>query len=452
MRFRAAVGRVGMYVAGFVAVANLSLIYLALPGIDRAFHGGIAAQAWIVGIYPLMEGGFALAAGTLGDLFGRRRVLAISTVIFLAASLACVFAPNPTFLIGARAIQGIGSATLLALPIAILLQNITDPVACANTIKQFTLVVGVAAGAAPLIAGFLVHWFGWSGIFSFSGILAALVLVTLFAVDEDTRQPRHALDIAGQLLSVIALLALSYVIIQGGKVGIVPGTFISVLGVGFVAAALFVLAERHAAHPMVQLEYFNRRTFGVSLLTLGIVNFGWYGLMLVCTLCLQRTMLQGSIAVGLYLTPCNVAFFVANAYSARIARRAGMGAAIAISFGVSLAAMVWLFLPGAIFAPWTICAALVIAGTGWGLICTPATALGMESVGSADEGFASAMLVLSRSLCGVFGVAVLGSMFVSGTAEAAIAGFVVTLATGGALVAALRKGHRVRANADLPVA
>lgn len=448
---RALVARIAMYLAGFIAVANLSTIYLALPGIDHAFHGGNDEQEWIVGIYPLMEGGFALAAGTLGDVFGRRRILAIGTIVFLLGSLACMFAPNAAALVFARAFQGIGSAAMLALPIAILVEMLPNPRDNANAIKSFTLVVGIAAGAAPLLAGFLVQWFSWTGIFGFSALLALVVCLGLFAVEENTCAPSKTVDFLGQGLSVVALLALSYVIIKGKGLAIAPGSLMAVLGIAIVAIALFILVERRVANPAVPLKYFDRRTFNVALLTLGVVNFGWYGLMLVCTMALERTMHQSPVAIGLYLTPCNAAFFIANAFSARIERRAGIAAAIAISFAVSLAAMVWLAVPGAMFAPWPLSAALCIAGIGWGLACTPATSLGMSSVGTADEGFASAMLVLSRSLCGVIGVAVLGEMFVRGTHSAAIACFTLTLIAGSALVWGLRNRDLLRGNADLPV-
>lgn len=448
---RAAIARAAMYLAAFIAVANISTMYLALPGIDRAFHGGNDEQEWIVGIYPLMEGGFALAAGTLGDVFGRRRVLAAGTILFLLGSVACMFAPNGDALVLERALQGIGSAAMLALPVAILVQMLPNPRDNAGAIKTFTLVVGIGAGAAPLIAGFVVQWFSWTGLFGVSAVCALLVLGGLFAVEENTCAPSPTVDIWGQGLSVIALLAISYAVIQGKGLAIEPGSLLAVLGVALVAVVLFVLVERRVKNPAVPLKYFDRRGFNVALLALGVVNFGWYGLMLVATMALEFPMHQGPIAIGLYLTPCNAAFFIANAYSARLEVRAGVTAAIAAGFAVSLAAMAWMAFPSAMFAPWAIAAALCVAGAGWGLLCTPATSLGMASVGDADEGFASAMLVLSRSLCGVLGVAVLGEMFVRGPREAATACFVLTLVCGVALVAGLRNRNLLRSDADLPV-
>jgi len=455
-----------MYVAGFVAVANIGAIYLALPSLEDALHANPAHQQLIAGIYPLMEGGFAIASGTLGDTFGRKRVLGISTAIFLIASLLCAFAPTAPFLIAARALQGIASAALLSLPIAILVQMRPDPKEAADAIKRFTLIVGVAAGATSLIAGLLVQPFSWPGIFTFSAALAAVVLVLLPATQENACDPEQHADFLGQALSILVLLAISFVVMNA-RLDVSREILFGAFGIGVTALALFLLVERRATHPMLHLRSFDRRRFEVSVLTLGIVNFAWYGLMLLCTLLMQRVMGQDPFAVGLYLTPSSIAFFVANAYSNELARRAGMLVAIGVSFGISLAGMAWLMLLPVAAAPWHVGAALTVAATGWGLICTPATALGMSSVTSADEGFASAVLVLARSLFGVFGVAVLGTLldsflidlqhftsatFMRGVHAASALCFVLTLASGLVILAIVWHHGRRRSDTNLPIA
>ena len=100
--------------AAFISVLNVSIVYLALPAMRQALHAGISDQQWIVSIYPLMEGSFALAAGTIGDQYGRKRILAWSVGLFVLASIACALSRDPTELIVARAAQGIGGAALLS--------------------------------------------------------------------------------------------------------------------------------------------------------------------------------------------------------------------------------------------------------------------------------------------------------------------------------------------------
>lgn len=417
MELRTAFAKSGMYVAGFMAVVNVSVMYLALPRIESTLGGGIADQQWILSIYPLMEGGFTLAGGTLGDLYGRKRVLAVSTWLFLIASLACALAPTVGALIVARGVQGIASAPLLSLPIAILVEMLADPAKNMRTVKNFATVAGLAAGLAPLIGGALVHWFSWPSVFYFSAVLALLVLAGIAFCPEDGVKNARALDVSGQLLSVLGTLAFTFALIEGNEAGWNSALILTAFAVAVASFALFVAAELRAASPMMDLRYFRLRMFDVSIFTLGAVNFAWYGIMLLCTLFLQHVLHQSAIAAGLYLMPCNVAYFAVNLLSGRIEKRLGPAASIALSFAVSLGGIAWLAMLTAASPAWQTAAALGVCAVGWGIICTPATAFGMASVRVSDEGFASGTQALSRSLFGVFGIAVLGSLLAGGMSQ-----------------------------------
>lgn len=399
-----------MYVAGFMAIVNVSVMYLAVPRIEATLGGGLADQQWILSIYPLMQGGFTLAGGTLGDLYGRKRILAASTWLFLMASIACALAPNVGALVVARGVQGIAGAPLLSLPLAILVEMLSDPEHNVRTVKNFATVGGLAAGVAPLIGGVLVHWFSWPSVFYFSAGLAAIVLAGIAFCPDDAAKRSGSVDISGQLSSVTACLAFTFALIEGNAAGWNSPIILTAFAVAAAGFALFLLVERRSKAPMVKLRYFDLRMFDVSLLTLGAVNFGWYGIMLLCSLFLQHVLRQDPVAAGLYLMPCNVAFFAVNLLSSRIASRLGTPAAVALSFALSLAGIVWLATLSAASPAWHVAAALTVAGVGWGIICTPATSFGMAAVNVRDEGFASGTLALSRSLFGVFGIAVLGSI------------------------------------------
>jgi len=401
------IARFGMYTAGFLAVVNISIMYLALPQMEARLGAGIADQQWILSIYPLMEGGFTLASGVLGDAYGRKRVLGASTWLFIAATLACAFAPDPAALIVARGVQGIASAALLSLPLAILIDMLPDPSQNVRTIQMFATVAGLAAGLAPLIGGVLVTYLHWPSVFYFSGLLGILVLAGLRYCNERRGESRLRLDLPGQVSSILACLAISYGLIEHEALAFAAGAALS---------ALFIAVELRSPQPMVNLRYFRVRRFDASLLTVAIVNFAWYGLMLLVTLYLQQIMHLREIVVGLYLMPCNAAFFVANLYSARICRFLGMPLTLVVSFAVSLGGTAWLATIHSLSAPWEASLALGLAGFGWGIISTPATSMGMAAVRRSDEGFASGTLALSRSLCGVFGIAVLGSLLTRGMA------------------------------------
>jgi DHA2 family methylenomycin A resistance protein-like MFS transporter len=399
----------GMYTAGFLAVVNISIMYLALPQMESRLGASLSQQQWILSIYPLMEGGFTLASGVLGDLYGRKLVLTASTWLFVLATIGCAFAPSAGALIVARGVEGIASAALLSLPLAMLIQTLPDPSRNMRTIQLFATVAGLAAGFAPLIGGALVTYMGWKSVFYFSALLGIVVLATLRGADECCAKDRPRLDVGGQVTSTLACLAISYALIEH-----VAWAFAA----GAALAALFVVIELRSAQPMVDLRYFALRRFDAALLVVAAVNFAWYGLMLLVTLYLQHIMHLREIVVGLYLMPCNAAFFAANLYSERICRALGMPLTIIASFAVSLGGTAWLALVHGQSPPWHASLALALAGIGWGLASSPATSMGMAAVRARDEGFASATLALCRSLFGVFGIAVLGSLLTRGMSAA----------------------------------
>lgn len=435
------IAKFGMYLAGFMAVVNISVIYLALPSIERAMNAGIADQEWILSIYPLMEGGFTLAAGTLGDLYGRKRILTLLTCIFIAATLGCAIATNPVLLIVARGFQGLGGAALLSLPVAILVQMQPDAKDNEDAIKVFSTVAGLGAVAGPVLGGILVHWFGWPSVFYLSVIMGVVVLATFPYVTESERDPSMRLDGIGQFLSIVSFLAISFALIEGNANGwnspVIIGSFLL-----FAAGlALFVFAEKRVAHPMIHLRYFKQRPFDVSLLAIGIINFCWYGVMLLCTLLLQNVLQQSALLAGFYLMPSNIAFFIANQYSSQIEKAMGQRGIIMLSFAISLVGIAWLALLGSGAQAWEVSGGLFVAGIGWGLVFTPAASMGMSAVQSQDEGFASGAIALSRSLFGVFGIAILGSLLAAGMSS----GITKSLTASGAPAAAVahiaRKVH-----------
>jgi EmrB/QacA subfamily drug resistance transporter len=412
-----AIAKAGMYLAGFMAVVNISVIYLALPSIERALHAGLADQEWILSIYPLMEGGFTLAAGTLGDLYGRKRILTITTAVFVIATLGCAFSQNAATLIVLRGLQGLGGAALLSLPVAILVDMTPAGGDSEDAIKMFSTVAGLGAVAGPVLGGILVHWFGWPSVFLLSVVLGVAVLASFPFVPESERDPSMRLDGIGQFLSIVSFLAISFALIEGNANRWASPVIVASFAVFVIGLALFLFVERRVKKPMIHLRYFSERPFDAGLLIVGVVNFGWYGIMLLCTLLLQNVMHQSAMNAGFYLMPSNVAFFLANQYSSRAEKRMGDRVVVAVSFIISLLGIAWLATLNSDSAPWQVAGGLFVAGIGWGLVFTPAAAMGMSAVASADEGFASGAIALSRSLFGVFGIAILGTLLAAGMAR-----------------------------------
>ncbi|MDQ2991354.1 MAG: MFS transporter [Candidatus Eremiobacteraeota bacterium] len=408
---RTRLGGLGMYLAFFVALLNVSVMYLAVPKVMETFHTDLSVQQWFIGVYPLLQGGFMLAAGTLGDLVGRRGVLTVATAVFVVASIASAFAPNVDLLIVLRGIEGLCSAALIALPPAMLISLLPHGADDGPTIKRIGMWGGIAGGLAPVIGGAIVAEYSWPGVFWMSALLGIVVLVFL-ALDprEEAVERGKRFDVWGQLFSISGFVLISYALIDGDAQGWGSLPIVAAFAIGAAALWAMVAYETHSRHPMIQVRYFKRRKFNVSLVILGIVNFAWYGLFLLCAVFLQEVRHDGPFLSGIFLLPCNATFFAANIASVWFARRFGMVQTAAISFMITLVAMAWLGIMSVDTHGWQIAAALGVAGIGWGLIVTPGTALGMEAVPDKDEGFASATQALVRALFGVFGVALLGSI------------------------------------------
>lgn len=402
-----------MNLAGFMAVVNITVIYLALPYIERALHAGIADQEWIVSIYPLMEGGFTLAAGTLGDLYGRKRLLTITTWLFVLASLGCALAPTAPWLIFMRALQGLGGAALLSLPVAILIQMLPEGTDNEDTIKVFSTVAGSGGIAGPIIGGVLVHYWGWQSVFYLSVAMGVLVLGTLTCATESTRDPSMRLDFFGQFSSVVALLAMSFALIEGNASGWTSPVILGSFAAFAVFIATFIWVERRVAKPMVHLRYFKSRAFVVGLLMVAVNNFCFYGIMLLCTGFLQNAQQQSAIASGFYLMPANLAFFFVNQYSEVAEKVLGERMLVAAATFFMLAGILWLAVLEVSSASWQLSAGLFVLGIGLGLFWTPACSFAMAACSAADQGFASGAIALSRSFFGVLGIAILGTLLAS---------------------------------------
>jgi MFS transporter, DHA2 family, methylenomycin A resistance protein len=414
---RARIAAFGMNLAGFTGVVNITVIYLALPYIERALHAGIADQEWIVSIYPLMEGGFTLAAGTLGDLYGRKRLLTITTWLFVIATLGCALAPNAPVLIVMRALQGLGGAALLSLPVAILVQMLPEGADNENVIKVFSTVAGSGGIAGPIIGGILVRYWGWPAVFYLSIVLGLVVLFTLSYATESTRDPGMRFDGLGQFFSILSLLAISFALIEGNASGWTSPVILGAFIVFVIGTVIFVAVERRVPKPMVHLRYFVSRPFVIGLLMVGIINFCFYGIMLLCTNFLQNAQNVSPVAAGIYLMPANLAFFLVNQYSAFFEKRLGERMLIAATWFFILAGIVWLAVLEVSSPSWIVSAALFVMGIGFGLCFTPACSFTMAACNVADQGFASGAIALSRSFFGVLGIAILGTLLAATMAK-----------------------------------
>ncbi len=430
-----------------MAVFDIAVVYVALPDMERSIGAGISDQQWIASAYGLMEAGFTLAAGTLGDLWGRKRVLVAGVLLFACASIGSGLAPNPVALIVARFVQGIGGAIMMTLPLAMLAALARDERERDDNIRMFATVAGLGAVAAPLAGGVLVELLGWRAIFFVNVPLALFVLyaVGVFAA-ESTRHAGRRLDSGGQLSSALALIGVTFVSIEGTRMGPAsPPVLIAAL-LALVSAIAFVTIERRSSDPMLNFTVFRQPFLAVAAACIFVMNAGFFTVYLLSTLFLQNVKAVDALTAGWLLLGNNIAFFVANLWSGSLAkaigkRAAGLGGLLAGGAGIAMYAGIDERTPaGLLVLP------LVLTGLAWGSAMTPLNALAMSVAPEDAEGLDASLLNLGRPLGAVLATAIFGSIIAAAIAaapavhETRASGFVAGMHRTAVVAAALTAG------------
>jgi DHA2 family methylenomycin A resistance protein-like MFS transporter len=416
-----------------VVQLDVTIVNVAVNSIGAAFGGEVAGLQWVVSSYTIAFAAFILSAGALGDRIGAKRVFAAGFAVFTLASLACALAPALPWLIAARAVQGLGAAILVPNSLALLNHAYRDERARGRAVGTWAAGASVALTAGPLVGGSLIALFGWRSIFLVNLPLGAvgLWLAWRYAKDTPRRQDR-ALDLAGQILAVVALGALAAALIEGGERG---WTSVWVLASGAVAAAAiagFVAREALARGAMLPPGLFRSAEFSATAAAGLLINTAFYGLIFVFSLYFQRAQHLTPIWTGLAFVPMTAACFAANLVAARVAR--WLGARIAIVAGgaamaAGCAALLWI---GPATAYGWILGPFLVIGAGLGLLVPPLTSALLGSVDKGRSGLASGVLNAARQTGSVLGVALMGALLAAGV----VPGARISLALAVALAAA----------------
>lgn len=395
----------------FMVMLDNTVVNLALPTIQHKLGSGVSGLQWIVDAFILLLAALMLTGGTLGDLYGRKRIFMIGVVIFTGGSLFCALAPSAHVLIAGRVVQGIGAAIMMPSTLAILTNTFPDPKERAQAIGMWAAVSGIALAIGPVVGGVMVDSFGWQSIFYLNvpiGVIA--FVVALFVVRESKNPEGRGLDLVGQALAVIGLGSLTFAFIEAHNYGWTSALILSLFAVAAVTFTAFGLWERRAKTPVLQLDFFRNITFtGANLVGL-LLSFGFFGILLFMALFMQNVQGYSPLQAGVRQLVSTLAIMIFAIISGRIAGR--VGARVPITVGmVILGAGVLSFLSVHATTPyshyWWV---LAIIGTGTGLVMSPITTAVMSTVPGARAGMASATTNTMRQVGGAFGIAVLGSV------------------------------------------
>ena len=247
----------------FVVALDAQVVNVALPAIRADLGGGLSGLQRVVTGYTLMFSALLLFGGTFSDRAGARRAYGTGMVVFAAASAACGLAPSLGFLVAARLVQGAGAALVTPTSLALIREAYHDPGQRARAIAYWAMGGSVAAAAGPVLGGALSQ-LDWRLIFFLNLPAGALALVVLTRVGASPRQA-VPFDWTGQICAVLALAALTYAVIEGGKQGYGSAPILAAFMAAIAASAAFLAAQALGRHPIVPLEMFRSRTAAILL-------------------------------------------------------------------------------------------------------------------------------------------------------------------------------------------
>ncbi|HSX33549.1 MAG TPA: MFS transporter [Candidatus Saccharimonadales bacterium] len=391
-----------------VVILDGTVVNIALPSIARSLHGNFADLQWIVDGYLLSLSAFLLLGGSLGDIFGRKRVYLLGLAGFGTLSLLCGLAPNIQFLIGARVGQGLAGALLVPGALAIINTNFAKDTRGA-AIGRWSAWSALAGALGPLVGGYLVSATSWRWIFFINVPLIVICMLLASSCIRNTRdrEPRR-LDIGGAALAAIALAGIVYGLIEG-PVAHWNARVLAPLLLGLLASVGFILYERRTIDPMVKLDLFRSRNFtGANLATL-LMYGALGGFLFALVIFLQTTLHYSAMKAGFSTLPTGLLLLL---LSGRFGALAGKhGARLFMTVGPLLCAAGMLLLHRAHAGVGYVSGILpgvVLFGLGMATLVAPLTTTVMSAVPNDESGIASGINNAVARVAGLLVVAVLG--------------------------------------------
>jgi len=393
----------------FVAFLDGSVVIVALSQISEQLGGGLVVQQWVTDAYLITLGSLILAAGSLSDIFGRKKILVYGLIGFLVTSLLCAVAPNPEWLIISRGLQGIAGALLVPSSLALIISTFKGKEQ-SKAIGRWTGWTGVAFIVGPLVGGLLVDLFSWRLVFAINvvPIIIALFFASKLSVSE-AKKERTRFDILGATLGAVGLGGLVFALIEQGNLGWANPLILASFMVGLLSLTGFVLHERRTSQPMLPLSLFREQNFSVGNISTFMVYaaLSLQGFLLV--IFLQQLANYSATFAGLASLPVTILMLLLSSKFGALSGKYGPRLFMAIGpivsglgtlylSSVTLPANYWIeILPG-----------ILLFGLGLSITVAPLTSAILRSISSSQAGVGSAVNNAVSRIAGLLAVAVIG--------------------------------------------
>ena len=422
-------------VAFFMTVVDLTIVNVSLPAIGRDLHFSETNLQWVVTAYALTFGGFLLLGGRAADLFGRRRILMLGLGLFTAASLAAALATGAGFMIGARALQGIGAAIMLPAALSIVMNMFQEGAERNNALGIWGGLGAVGATVGVIAGGLLTRYAGWEYIFYLNVPIGAGALLLAPRIVPESRLDavRRKFDAAGALVGTGGLVLLVDAISQAPQYGWGATRTIAVLAAAAVLFAAFLLIERRVTDPILPLSIFRLRTLAGANIAGLLLGGSFYAFIFVGTLYMQQVLHYSALQSGLAWLAASLTSIALAGLSQALVTRGGTKIVMAVGMTMIGVGAIWATqvpVHGHFLA--NLAGPMAVAGAGTAFAFIPISIAALAGVKEQQAGLASGLLNTSQQLGGAIGIAIASSVAASHTQTLLHAGHAAPAAlTGG---------------------
>jgi EmrB/QacA subfamily drug resistance transporter len=394
----------------FMVTLDNLVVTTAIPVIRKDLHAGISGLEWTVNAYTLTFAVLLLTGAALGDRFGRRRLFAIGIAIFTAASAAAALAPTIGVLDAARAVQGLGGAIVMPLTLTILSSAVPED-RRGVFLGAWGGISGLAVAFGPVVGGAVVDGISWHWVF-WLNVPVGIALLALVPRLRETTGPFGSVDLRGLVLASSGLFGIVWALVRGNSVGWGSAEIVGALLAGVVVTVLFVAWELRAPHPMLPMRFFRNRTFALANVAALLMSFGMFGSIFLLAQFFQTVQGYSPLGSGLRILPWTAMPMLVAPIAGALSDRIPASRIIGTGLALQAAGLAWI---AAVSGPTTPYADLVapfaISGVGMAMFFAPIANVILGAVRPEEEGQASGANNAVRELGGVFGVAVLASIF-----------------------------------------